>query len=406
MKTFPRVAVLGAGIMGASTALRLARRGSSVSLFDIEDQPFSCASRWNEGRIHLGFLYANDGSLETARRILPGGLSFHRDVEDLLGSSLQDLITPSDDIYLIHKDSVVSADLASDYFQSVMQLARDHPDASHYMADLQRTRVHRLTRDELARLADTDSIVAGFRIPERSVSTTDIADLYVAALMSQPRIEQHLSTRVIAVEPQQFGEWAGPWSIETVQGRHGPFDAVVNALWQGRLVIDRTLGILPKAAWSHRYRLAVFARTRESIEVPSIVVTIGPYGDIKYYGERRLYMSWYPIGLMAEGSAVPPPQLFAFDDAAKRKIFAGVVSELGRLLPQVRQITFSDEDVRVEGGWVFAMGTGSLSDPSATLHQRHRVGIHRHGTYFSVDTGKYSIAPWLSRQVATALLGE
>ena len=55
-----RVAVLGAGIMGSSTALYLARAGIQVDLFDAADRPFSGASRWNEGKIHLGFLYAND----------------------------------------------------------------------------------------------------------------------------------------------------------------------------------------------------------------------------------------------------------------------------------------------------------------------------------------------------------
>jgi len=55
----PTVAILGAGIMGSSTALFLARRGAAVTLFDAAPAPFSCASRWNEGKIHLGFLYSS-----------------------------------------------------------------------------------------------------------------------------------------------------------------------------------------------------------------------------------------------------------------------------------------------------------------------------------------------------------
>ena len=49
-------AVLGAGIMGCATALWLARRGDRVTLIDAGDRPFAGASRWNEGKIHLGYL--------------------------------------------------------------------------------------------------------------------------------------------------------------------------------------------------------------------------------------------------------------------------------------------------------------------------------------------------------------
>jgi len=78
------VAVLGAGIMGSSLALMLARRGSRVTLFEQLAQPFEAASRWNEGKIHLGFLYNADGSMQSAERMLPGGLAFKPLVEELI----------------------------------------------------------------------------------------------------------------------------------------------------------------------------------------------------------------------------------------------------------------------------------------------------------------------------------
>ncbi len=41
---------------------------------------------------------------------------------------------------------------------------------------------------------------------------------------------------------------------------------------------------------------------------------------------------------------------------------------------------------------------------ASTLHRRDRIGIVRHGNYVSVDTGKYSVAPWLARTIADGLL--
>src|SRR5581483_10679988 len=102
-----KVAVLGAGIMGSAAALLLARRGAAVTLYDAAAAPFSGASRWNEGKIHLGFLYAGDPSFETAERLLPGGLAFKPAIEALLGTSLAPAITAQDDVFLIHRDSVV-----------------------------------------------------------------------------------------------------------------------------------------------------------------------------------------------------------------------------------------------------------------------------------------------------------
>ena len=84
----PRVAVLGAGIMGSSTALFLARAGCEVVLIDKASSPMGAASRWNEGKIHLGFLYAADPSTNSAARMIPGGLAFKALTEELIGSHL------------------------------------------------------------------------------------------------------------------------------------------------------------------------------------------------------------------------------------------------------------------------------------------------------------------------------
>ena len=118
------MAVLGAGIMGSSVAIFLARRGARVTLFDAEREPFSGASRWSEGKIHLGYLYAGDRSMDTARGLLPGGLAFKALTEELIGCSLEPATTVDDDVFLVHRDSVVGADETRRYFEEVTRLAR------------------------------------------------------------------------------------------------------------------------------------------------------------------------------------------------------------------------------------------------------------------------------------------
>ena len=93
----------------------------------------------------------------------------------------------------------------------------------------------------------------------------------------------------------------------------------------------------------------MFLRTTRPVEVPSAVVAAGPFGDAKNYNGRDLYLSWYATGLLAEGR-------------------------------------------------------GPLDDARSTLHRRDRVGIRREGQYVSVDTGTYSMAPWLAHTIADDLL--
>ena len=79
------VLVLGAGLQGAGVALELARRGAQVTLVDQDERPMNRASLRNEGKIHLGFIYANDASRATAFLQLEGALRFAPIVRSWLG---------------------------------------------------------------------------------------------------------------------------------------------------------------------------------------------------------------------------------------------------------------------------------------------------------------------------------
>lgn len=399
-----RVAVLGAGVMGASTALFLARRGFAVTLVDAADEPMSRASRWNEGKIHLGYVYAADPSLETAKYLIPGGLAFADLMRELIGSGLEAVTSDEDELFLIHRGSVVGPQAAGEYFDTVSALVRGHSGASRYLVDVGQAAPRRLGNTELEAIADTSAIVAGFRVPERSVRTTAIADALVTALRAEPRISLVMSTRVCAVAPE--GSGALRWRIEAIPRVPGTFDWVVNALWEGRLAIDVGVGLRPEHAWSNRYRLSLFIDTVRPLDVPSVVVAIGPFGDIKNYDGRHFYVSWYPAGLLVESQAITPAPPAGIDAARKERIVEATRAGITALVPGADEIFAAAGRVSVEGGWVFAYGQGALDDPAASLHRRDRFGARRLGTYISVDTGKYSTAPWLARRIAAEIAGD
>jgi hypothetical protein len=297
---------------------------------------------------------------------------------------------------------VVDAATTVRRFEALSALVRSHPGADRYPGDASRARLQALSRTELERLADTDTIVAGFRVPERSISTTWVADRYVDALRAEPRIEQAMGTRVLGVRPT---ESAGRerWRLRTDTPIDGDFDAVVNALWAGRLAIDADVGLQPEPGWSHRYRVSLFVRTGCPVDARSLVVSTGPFGDIKNYNGRDFYLSWYPAGLLLESRDTLPAEPEPASTSARSAIIDAIRAGLGASIPQTHAILDNAESVQVQGGWVFAQGHGSLAYQASTLHRRDRFGIVRRGTYWSVDTGKYSTAPWLARQVAAGV---
>lgn len=389
--------MLGAGIMGASVALYLLRRGHQVTLFDEAPEPMSGASRWNEGKIHLGFLYAADGSLRTAQKLLGGGLAFQRLTEELLDTSIAGVATQSDDLYLVHRKSVVPPDAMAAYFDRVTTLLLEHPGAASYFGGP--TRARRLQSDAFAALQTGPEIVAALAAPERSVDTQFVADRFVDALAAQPNLETVFGQRVthIAINEAKGTE---RWQVTTGALRHGPFAGVVNALWQSLPGLDEKIGIAGGTDISHRFRVSVFVETDRRFDLPSAVVCAGPFGDVKAYPGGRYYLSWYEHGLLASGAEREPPPTPVLDDARKAAIKSRILQRLSEALPGAANVCNGAISTRVEGGWVLALGGGALDDPRASIHRRDRFGIARRGKYVSVNTGKYSMAPFLAREVA------
>lgn len=397
-----RIAVLGGGIMGCCTALCLTRLGASVTLFEQHPRIMSEASRWNEGKIHLGYLYSASRTLETARKVLTGGLRFRPIVERLLETSIEPWITPQADHYLVHKNSVVGPDEIWDYFTRVTDLVFEHPDVKGYLRDISPSDLRRLTAADIDFDYNPEKIRLATRVPEYSIDTTSFADALVGRVMDETSIsvltEQIVQSVVLSDEKSQR------YSVHSDQDTFTGFDAVVNALWAGRPSIDKTVIGRTDLSMHHRYRVSAFLECPPDISNhSSAVICAGPFGDIKHYGNGRYYISWYPAGLLAEGrNAEPPkaPQLSA-DDAVS--VIAKISNGLGEILPGAAQLLREAGRVNVQGGWVYAQATGCLEDPNSSLHSRDKLGLLRHGNYISVDTGKFSVAPYLAEVIAQAL---
>ena len=123
-----RVGVLGGGLQGCCIALALADRGVSVTLFDKNDALLSRAAVANEGKIHLGYMYAGDPTLATAKTMMTGALSFAPFLERHLGLPAQSFAVSVPAIYVVHRDSQHSPENVCGYLDAVHRLIKEAAD--------------------------------------------------------------------------------------------------------------------------------------------------------------------------------------------------------------------------------------------------------------------------------------
>ena len=156
-----RVAVLGAGFQGCCVALELARRGVSVDLYDREDRCITQAGFRNEGKIHLGLVYANDPTFTTARVMVRGALEFGSAVRRWIERDLGDVCTPAPFDYVVHRDSMVSPETVAAHFATVDACLRETASATclSYLDDEGRTPCYRTASRQVAARYDRDTIL-------------------------------------------------------------------------------------------------------------------------------------------------------------------------------------------------------------------------------------------------------
>jgi hypothetical protein len=397
-----RVAVLGAGLSGTLVALELAEAGHHVSLFDRRDIPFAGASLACEGKIHLGFVYALDGTLRTARAMQAGASTFRRLIARWTGPALFDRALSGPFLYAMPRDSLLPADAIRAHFHAVTDASRSvmgpattpECDASW----------QELPPGQYDQLFDPERIRAVFRTQERAIDTAELARALRDALAGSPRITPRMGCQITAVA-QRDACFAvhGTCEKETFAE---PFDIVVNALWEHRLLIDSTLGLTTPRDVMHRFKCGLFTRAAQVLDrVPNVTFLIGAFGDTVTF-PGTAYLSWYPAGLVSQETGLQPraqdPDLPP-DQA--RRIVTGTLDHLRALLPGVADALTDDPALwTLKGGWITAWGRSGIDDAASELHQRHDLGVFSTGNYHSVETGKLTTAPLFAARACARIL--
>ncbi len=378
------IAILGAGLLGTCTALELADRGHRLTVFERNAEPLSDASLYNEGKLHLGFVYAADPSFRTAERMIRGAAQFM----DVLGRWIPSAVLrtlparPFD--YVVHRDTMVTVPVIEAHFSRVSHALQQVLERQPLIGPLDSSRPvwRRLTGDELATRYDHAVIEAAYETCEIAVDSWAVANSLRAALRGHPRIELITHASVITAEDRAGG---GFDVVFEAQGRHraGPFAAVVNALWANRPAVDQRYGLPSRGPWIIRRKLGVNLPCDAGQDaLASFTVMLGPFGDVVAYRSGRVYLSWYPACMIGTTTGAEETDwnavLRGVDvDTVRRETIAA----LTRICPAVGSLeAIVSGDIVVNGGSIFALGQTDIDDPESQLHERLDAGVDGRGS--------------------------
>jgi hypothetical protein len=401
-----RVAVLGGGLQGCCVALALAERGINTAIFDRNDLLLSRAAVANEGKIHLGYMYANDGSYSTARLMMQGALAFAPFFARHLGLSQDSISISRPAAYVVHRDSQRSPDQVSRYLRSVHALIREASEGRRdaYFGRNLTDEPRVWSEAEREAQFDPQVALAAFDTAEVAIDPAALAVAVRNRIGADRRIDVRLGHQVTSVDDANGLEVVLQAPGGIVRER---FDHVVNALWEGRFAINETRGLRPDRPWLHRLKYGVSFRLPRGANLSSSATFVsGPFGEVVSYADGLTYLTWYPVCLQGISRDVTPPEWPTYPAEPLRSgLLEGTLKAMAQFVHCLRALNPGElEDVTVKGGVIVAWGETDIDDPASELHRRFEIGVTSTGRFHSVDPGKLTMAPYFAEICARRIL--
>lgn len=369
------------------------------------------ASLRNEGKIHLGLVYAGEPSLASARLMLDGALSFRRLIHELAGDTAAALATSTPFYYLVAAESLVGPTTLEERYAAIDALCQQRLRDDRALDYLGR-RPRRLFRAKPLRQLRgrfcIEALQAAFATEELAIDTSVLACAIRGAIAAAPTIAFHPGHRVESIARTAGGfrvdgeNHAGAWRCDTEQ--------VVNCLWHEQMGIDAQLGLDAAPGWLHRLKYRVVARLPAALAgAPSATMVLGRYGDVVVRPDGSGYFSWYPLALRGWSHDLAPPDAWdapcrgVVERAEAQALAAGMLAAVDRWYPGMAGAT----PIEVDAGVIIAHGRTDVDDPASGLHARTRIGVASVDGYHSVATGKLTTAPLFGvRAARRALSGD
>lgn len=401
----PTATVIGSGIQGCTIALQLLRRGYHIRLVERSPDIYQRASVNQEGKIHLGFIYALDQSGRTTSKMLADALMFAPVLETLIQKKINwDQIKSHKFQYLIARDSMVPPDFLNQHYALVengcQNLLKDK--GLHYLGKRPETLYS--WKKATSSIFSPEKVEAIFTTEEYAIDPVQLRQLLVEEIRLHERITIYPSHRVVDIFRHESGyNVTCRFGSDTIQLKS---DIVINAAWDGKRQLDQLMGTGDDQAWSHRLKFGIIFPVPSPENIPSFSVVQGSYGDYVHYPAGKYsYFSWYSACMTEQRSDIMIPERWQsivqgpIDQNSYQQLIDESLIALKDLVPGIRV----SGPYQLRAGTILARGHRSITDPASELHQRADPPFSINQGYFSVNTGKFTSAPHNSHRLMELL---
>jgi hypothetical protein len=308
--------------------------------------------------------------------------------------------------YVVHRDSQRSAEQVSEYLStahSMLLEAADGRPKAYFGKDLSQ-KPRRWSAAERDAEFDPRIALEAFDTPEVAINPAALATALRERIHFDRCIEVRLAHQVLSVT-----DIDAPVVVATGPNgatRHA-FDHVINALWDGRLAINEALGLRPSRPWLHRLKYGVsFCLPKDTKSPPSATFVSGPFGEVVTYNDGLIYLTWYPVCLLALcGDTAPPDWPTYPDEPLRSELLNGTLDAMAEFVVSLRGLIPEELlNVKVKGGAIVAWGETDIYDPKSELHRRYEIGVTSNRKFHSVDPGKLTMAPYFAQVCADRIL--
>ncbi len=150
------------------------------------------ASLRNEGKVHLGLVYANDTTLDTGRLQLRGALSFYNLLQRWTGCGESDLGLSHCFDYLVANDSLRPPVEIAEYYERINAVYLDYlgqEPALDYLGRRPEVLAESASMAELAAYYDVSRLQGGFHTAELAIDPEKLARIIRNAVQDNRAIQ-------------------------------------------------------------------------------------------------------------------------------------------------------------------------------------------------------------------------
>jgi hypothetical protein len=125
----------------------------------------------------------------------------------------------------------------------------------------------------------------------------------------------------------------------------------------------------------------------------------GPFGDVVGWRDSTANLSWYPV-CRTELYEVRVPVRQPFTSAPPPPTMA---EETLRVMQPMFPALVGATVIDVRGGVIVAPGEADIDQLQSRLHVRSTPAAHEHDGWWTIDTGKLTLAPLHAHDAATRI---